>query len=924
MQKNNNYRKKYFFQILLAICMIWGYMCFSDISVRAEEIDNYNSSSGKLGDNITYELSDDGVLTVSGTGEMNNYTEDTAPFRNNFNVKEIVITGGVTRIGDYVFDGATAVNKVTMEEGVTEVGKHAFGYNYSLSEVNFPTSLRTIQSYAFESCGFFGEVNLPEGLVKVESYAFSNMGVQNLTIPSTLEDMDDAFFAINKLETVSVAAGNKKYDSRDGSNALIETDTNKLILGGAESTIPDTVTSIGYHAFNGHVTDIKVPKSVTEIGREAFDCKWLKKLEISGTTTIGWKAIPEGLDELVLNNVVFMNNYTFSNIMYDNNSDSYNELIANKNYNITLKSEYTKGNIMHGGRCGDIDWSIDKDGTLTLSGDGQFQLKNEGIFVCDPDGNEYFVDSVLSRAWMKYHSDIKTAKIKVSGVSTITDIFSGEDADGNYASCENLESVDFTGSDLSNVHSMVWLLSYSDKLKEVIMGSKVNTSALCDITEMFYGCTKLEKVDMSGMDLSSLTQAHNVFGKCQSLKYINTPYKMGKTAVGLVHNMKKASGEVFDKIPEYSDSSISLEWDGKHSELEDVRTIEEATCISTGKRTGTCSTCGAEVEEIVEKNPYNHVGGTEIRGAKAATTTDEGYTGDTYCKGCNAKIATGTIISKVSSDSKTSGEYNESSKNNSLSKGEDGNWYDYNDGVVTSYTGLKNYNGAWWYVKDGKVDFGATTLCKYNGSWWYVKNGKVDFNATTLCKFNGSWFYVKGGKVDFSATTLCKYNGSWFYVKGGKVDFSATTLCKYNGSWFYVKGGKVDFNATTLCKYNGTWWYVKGGKIDFKSTTLCKYNGTWFYVNGGKVNFGANGLCKYNGVWWYIKNGRVSFTNTLCKFNGTWWYINNGAVNFNKTTLVKYGNNWYAVAGGKVAWGYTGNLKYNGGTYRIVNGVVKF
>ena len=250
-------------------------------------------------------------------------------------------------------------------------------------------------------------------------------------------------------------------------------------------------------------------------------------------------------------------------------------------------------------------------------------------------------------------------------------------------------------------------------------------------------------------------------------------------------------------------------------------------------------------------------------------------------------------------------------------------------GVIGSPTdearsGLYHDGSEWNYYKEGIKDTSYTGLCKYNGSWWYVKNGKVDFGATTLCKYNGAWFYVKGGKVDFSATTLCKYNGSWFYVKGGKVDFSTTTLCKYNGAWFYVKGGKVDFNATTLCKYNGTWWYVKGGKIDFKSTTLCKYNGTWFYVNGGKVNFGANGLCKYNGVWWYIKNGSVSFTNTLCKFNGTWWYINNGAVNFNKTTLVKYGNNWYAVAGGKVAWGYTGNLKYNGGTYRVVNGVVKF
>ena len=224
---------------------------------------------------------------------------------------------------------------------------------------------------------------------------------------------------------------------------------------------------------------------------------------------------------------------------------------------------------------------------------------------------------------------------------------------------------------------------------------------------------------------------------------------------------------------------------------------------------------------------------------------------------------------------------------------------------------------------DTKTDSKNDSNANAGGSGGVI-GSPADEARSGLYHDGSEWNYYKEGIKDTTYTGLCKYNGSWWYVKNGKVDFSATTLCKYNGAWFYVKGGKVDFNATTLCKYNGTWWYVKGGKIDSKSTTLCKYNGTWFYVNGGKVNFGANGLCKYNGVWWYIKNGSVSFTNTLCKFNGTWWYINNGAVNFNKTTLVKYGNNWYAVAGGKVVWGYTGNLKYNGGTYRVVNGVVKF
>ena len=247
-----------------------------------------------------------------------------------------------------------------------------------------------------------------------------------------------------------------------------------------------------------------------------------------------------------------------------------------------------------------------------------------------------------------------------------------------------------------------------------------------------------------------------------------------------------------------------------------------------------------------------------------------------------------------------------------------------NGGKTNNETTLCKYNGEWYYIHNGKVDYSATTLYKYNGSWWYIENGKVNFNKNGLFKYNGSWWYISGGKVNFNATGLCKYNGLWWYVSGGRVNFNATGLCKYNGSWWYVSGGRVNFNATGLCKYNGSWWYVSGGKVNFNATGLCKYNGTWWYVSSGRVNFNATGLCKYNGYWFYVENGAVRFKNTLCKYNGTWWYINNGVVNFSKTTLCKYGKNWFAVSKGKVAWNYTGYINYNGGRYKVINGVVKF
>lgn len=95
----------------------------------------------------------------------------------------------------------------------------------------------------------------------------------------------------------------------------------------------------------------------------------------------------------------------------------------------------------------------------------------------------------------------------------------------------------------------------------------------------------------------------------------------------------------------------------------------EATCISEGhKAYYTCSGCSDWFEDaegtikiedkasvVIGKDPTNHVGDTEIRDAKQPSYTEEGYTGDTYCKSCNAKIAEGHVIPKLVKPSNPSG-----------------------------------------------------------------------------------------------------------------------------------------------------------------------------------------------------------------------------------------------------------------------------
>lgn len=75
----------------------------------------------------------------------------------------------------------------------------------------------------------------------------------------------------------------------------------------------------------------------------------------------------------------------------------------------------------------------------------------------------------------------------------------------------------------------------------------------------------------------------------------------------------------------------------------------EATCISSAVYYKSCSVCGTKGTETFESGPVNknnHVDDRYTSGQKEATCYEEGYTGDTYCSGCDTKLEKGTIISK--------------------------------------------------------------------------------------------------------------------------------------------------------------------------------------------------------------------------------------------------------------------------------------
>ena len=101
---------------------------------------------------ITWTLSDDGTLTISGT-DMPDYGYRGAPwFSQRDNIKKVIIKDEVTRIGNFAFEGCSGLTSLTIPNSVTSIGYDAFFGCSGLTSVTIPNSVTSIGNFAFEAC----------------------------------------------------------------------------------------------------------------------------------------------------------------------------------------------------------------------------------------------------------------------------------------------------------------------------------------------------------------------------------------------------------------------------------------------------------------------------------------------------------------------------------------------------------------------------------------------------------------------------------------------------------------------------------------------------------------------------------------------------------------------------------------------------
>ena len=280
-----------------------------DIALFADNGDVIASGEcGNNGDNLTWVLTVDGTLTISGSGKMKDYSSSSvAPWYSNrtkilsavvepgvesvgnyafyacLKLASVSLPGGVKSIGESAFQDCAKLTAVEIPEGVTSIGSDAFSGCSSLTSVTIPDSVTSIGGYTFYGCSSLASVTIPNGVTSIGGHTFYGCSsLTSVTIPDGVTSIDWATFSgCSKLTSVMIPEGVTSI----GSDAF------SGCSGLTSVTIPDSVTSIGGSAFSGcsSLTNVTIPEGVTSIGESAFyGCSSLTSVTIpDGVTSIG-------------------------------------------------------------------------------------------------------------------------------------------------------------------------------------------------------------------------------------------------------------------------------------------------------------------------------------------------------------------------------------------------------------------------------------------------------------------------------------------------------------------------------------------------------------------------------------------------------------------------------------------------------------
>ena len=266
--------------------------------------------TGKCGDNLTWKIDNNEVLTISGTGRIPDYSKpssggnNTAPWCGYaYQIKKVVLGSGVQNIGNNAFAGCYGMTDITIPDGVTSIGDSAFDWCSALTEISIPGTVSSIGSWAFSRCAL-REVEIPQGITSIQSDTFwACTQLTKITIPASVTSVDAyAFLDCHALKTVYYGGTEAQWegmhvDNYAGNNSalldatlyfemqyqriaagscggnlrwsLMEDGVLKITGSGAMPDYSDA-SNAPWHRYGSRIKEVRVGANVTKIGENAF------------------------------------------------------------------------------------------------------------------------------------------------------------------------------------------------------------------------------------------------------------------------------------------------------------------------------------------------------------------------------------------------------------------------------------------------------------------------------------------------------------------------------------------------------------------------------------------------------------------------------------------------------------------------------
>ena len=242
------------------------------VSVSCSDGEIAAQDSSKCGDDLTWTLSEDGTLTVAGTGEMWNFESP----------------GSGAFLAPWNEERDQILN-VRIQQSVNSIGEWSFAYCPNLTEALIAEGVTRLESYAFYQCSSLTYAELPESLSSIGWEVFWECRLQEVRIPAALKEIGDWAFC-GGVEHFSADEDNPYFVALDGvlyNKSFTEMIQCPISLAG-DFVIPETVSSFRMGAFSrcSTLTGVVIPEGVREISNSLFmSCTALRTVSLPESAT---------------------------------------------------------------------------------------------------------------------------------------------------------------------------------------------------------------------------------------------------------------------------------------------------------------------------------------------------------------------------------------------------------------------------------------------------------------------------------------------------------------------------------------------------------------------------------------------------------------------------------------------------------------